>query len=29
MTRKKRKTRRIKSSKRGAVEDAERNEVGG
>lgn len=29
MTRKKRKTRRIGSSKRGAVEDAERNEVGG
>ena len=29
MTRKKRKTRRIRSSKRGAVEDAERNEVEG
>ena len=29
MTRKKRKTRRIRNSKRGAVEDAERNEVGG
>ena len=29
MTRKKRKTRRIRSSKRGVVEDAERNEVGG
>lgn len=29
MTRKKRKTRRIRSSKRGALEDAERNEVGG
>ena len=29
MTRKKGKTRRIRSSKRGAVEDAERNEVGG
>lgn len=28
MTRKKRKTRRIRSSKRRAVEDAERNEVG-
>ena len=29
MTRKKRKTRRIRSSKRGAVEGAERDEVGG
>lgn len=29
MTRKKRKTGRIRSSKRGAVEDAEINEVGG
>ena len=29
MTRKKRKIRRIRSSKRGAVENAERNEVGG